>query len=693
LAESPNHGADFVYHSLASRSILHCFLAAAASWQLTAVASGANERPNVLVIVTDDLGYSDISPFGGEMATPNLQEMAENGVRFRDFYVTPRCSTTRASLLTGLQSHQVGVTVLSGDGQQMPKNNVFLPEVLQANGYDTYMSGKWHLGSTNNFGAITDGHIRDPRVRGFDHYWGFTENHSQDTFNQANYRLLSTEIPARTYTSSSGNGQPGTFYQTDAITDYTLDFMNHHRQQNAAEGSDDPFFMYVAYGAPHFPLQARDEWVDPMVSRYADGWDQLREERLASMKALGLVDAGVELSPLGDVAATGHGEGLHEIRAWDSLPADRQGDLARRMAIYAAMVERVDYNIGRIMSDLEASGQFDNTIVVFTSDNGADGEWHEYGFEAGETPRTGSALDSMGTTTNAVDNRIFYGTGWANAGAAPFRNQKHYTHEGGIRSPVIVQWNDGLDPALAGQITGQVGDIRDVMPTILTAAGVAYPEQWTDLSGETYEVLAEQGDNLANFLKTGQTFAREMGWEHEGNRAYRIGDWKIVSSNFASTDGKSANKWELYNLADDPTEVNDLASNPQYAKQFDVMLAGYNRWAYQTDVIATMPWSAADFNRDGDLTQLDVQAFVSGWRATANVGNDGTFARGDLNLDGNTDLGDFALMRKAFQLKGASSLLNGVGASLQIPEPTSLVQSAALLVACKLGFRRNGKDR
>lgn len=658
--------------------------------QATTPARGANERPNVLVILADDLGYSDIAPFGSEIATPTLQGMADHGVRFRDFYVTPRCSTTRASLLTGLQSHQVGVTVLSGDNQQMPKNNVFLPEVLQANGYDTYMSGKWHLGSTSNFGSIPGGHVRDPRVRGFDHFWGFTENHSQDNFNQANYRLLSTEIPQRTYTSSSGNGQPGTFYQADATTDYTLDFMNHHRQKNAAEGSDDPFFMYVAYGSPHFPVQARDEWVDPLVSRYTAGWDQIREDRLASMKSLGLVDPSVALSSRSDVPPTGHGEGLHEIRAWDSLPADRQGDLARRMAIYAAMVERVDYNIGRILQDLKANGQLDNTIVVFSSDNGADAEWHEYGFNASETPRTGAALDSMGTTTNAADNGIFYGTGWANVGATPYRNFKHYTHEGGIRSPTIVQWNNGLDPALSGQITDQIGDIRDIMPTILAAAGVEYPEQWTDLSGQTYKVLAEQGQSLAEFLQTGQKFARELGWEHEGNRGYRIGDWKIVSSNFPSTDGKPANKWELYDLASDPTEMNDLSADPQLADEFNVLIAAYDRWAYQTKVTATMPWSAADFNRDGQLSQADVQAFVSGWLATANVGNAATFARGDLNLDGNTNLADFSMMRRAFQLGGQTRLLNGIASVLEVPEPVSIVHGVIVLLFGRLGLNLGG---
>ena len=663
---------------------LECGLIVAAFFAPVRRSQGAGQQPNILVILADDLGYSDTSPFGGEMSTPNLQQIADNGVRFRDFYVCPRCSNTRASLLTGLQSHQVGLPNLAADNTLLLKNNVFIPEVLKANGYNTYMSGKWHLGSTTNFGTIaTDGtNPRDPRVRGFDDMWGFTEGHSQDNFNPAAYRLVGTDVPARSYTATSGNGQPGTFYQSDATADYALDFIHHNQQQNAATGDNKPFFEYVAFGSPHFPLQARDEWVDPLVSRYQVGWDVLRDQRLAKMKQLGLVDASVPLSPRSDVAQTGHGEATHEIRAWNTLPADRQADLARRMAIYAAMVERMDYNIGRIMSDLKSSGQLDNTIVMFMSDNGADGEWHEYGNDANQVPRTGAALDSMGTTTNAVDSGIMYGTGWANLGVTPYRNQKHYTNEGGILSPAMIQWNAGLSPSLVGKITNQVGDVRDIMPTVLEAAGVSYPTAWTDVAGDSYGVLAEQGQSLENFLKTGNTFThKDLGWEHEGNRAYRMGDWKIVSQNFAAADGTpTANQWELYDLAADPNELNDLASDPQQSGRLSLMTEAYDRWAYQTNVTTTFPWSAADLNRDGQLTATDIQLFIAGWLQMAPVGNDATFARGDINLDGRTDLNDFTLLRNAFALVGRGSMLAGVAAML--PEPSSFVQIGLLIVGC-----------
>ncbi|TWT77260.1 Arylsulfatase [Posidoniimonas polymericola] len=644
-------------------------------------------RPNILVIMADDLGRTDIGPYGSEMNTPALDSMAAAGVRFQNFYVTPRCSNTRAQLLTGQQSHAVGLPNLAGDGTRLPKNNVFIPEVLQDSGYRTYMSGKWHLGNTTNFGSLPDGHDRDPRVRGFDHYYGFTENHSQDNF-QGNYRLLSDEVPERSYTTTSGNGQPGTFYQTDAIGDYALDFLEHNRQKNA-EGDNQPFFEYVAFGAPHFPLQARDEWVDPLVSRYEQGWDALRESRLQGLKDEGLIDPNIELTPRGDVAQTGHGEALHQIRAWDSLDSTRQADLTRRMAIYAAMVERVDYNVGRILDDLEANGELDNTIVMFLSDNGADAEWHEFGFNAGEVPRTGADLDSMGTTTNAVDEKIFYGSGWANAGQSPYRNYKHYTHEGGILSPAIVQWNNGLDPSLVGQVGTQVGDVRDLMPTLLAVAGAQYPSEWTDLSGQTYGTQPIFGESLAEYLATGvETGDRELGWQHEGNRAFRLGDWKLVSSNFGSTQpgGAGVDEWELYDLSTDPTESVDLADNAAYADQFSLMLAGYERWAYQNKVSSALPWSAADFNKDGVLDAADLAAFKTGWLHREALGSNSTFALGDVDLDGDTDIDDFVLVYQAFGQLGQAQAVESFANSLSIPEPGAA--SVAAMLLARLGFHR-----
>jgi arylsulfatase len=412
------------------------------------------------------------------------------------------------------------------------------------------------------------------------------------------------------------------------------------------------------------------------------------------MKALGLVDASVALTPRGDVPNTNHGEGLHQIRAWDSLSADRQGDLARRMAIYAAMVERVDYNVGRMLDDLESNGELDNTIIVFLSDHGGNGEWHEYGFNASETPQTGAALESMGTTTNAVDEDIFYGTGWANVGNTPFRNYKHFVHEGGIRSPTFIQWNDGLDPSLVGEIGTQVGDVRDLMPTLLALAGAEYPAEWTDLSGETYGTRPSLGESLAEYLTSGEELGdRELGWEHEGNRAFRVGDWKLVSKNFGSTSGGAGtNEWELYQLADDPTESNDLADSPAFAETFDQMLASYERWAYQNGVTTTLPWSAADFNKDGTLDAADLDAFKSGWLEGVALGSYETFARGDVDLDGDTDINDFVLMRKAFRLGGAGQLALSIVDSPGVPEPGSatLLIGASLVGLC-CGHRRDWK--
>jgi hypothetical protein len=234
------------------------------------------------------------------------------------------------------------------------------------------------------------------------------------------------------------------------------------------------------------------------------------------------------------------------------------------------------------------------------------------------------------------------------------------------------------------------------MPTVLEAAGVSYPTQWTDVAGNSYKVLAEQGQSLLGFLKNGDTFTHnELGWEHEGNRAYRIGDWKIISQNFAATDGTPANTWELYNLASDPNELNDLAGDPAQANRLALMTQAYDRWAYQTNVTATFPWSAADLNRDGQLNPADLQAFIAGWLQSAPVGNAVTFARGDINLDGTTDLNDFALLRKAFTLVGHGSMLDGV--ATQLPEPPSLAQVALIIVVCTSCWgaraRQNGRRR
>ncbi len=557
-------------------------------------------QPNILIFLADDLGISDLSPYGGEINTPSLSQMATDGVKFTNYYVQPRCSPTRAAILTGHQNHKVGFSVLSGGGTPLTMNHVTLPEVLQANGYSTYMSGKWHLGRTNNFGTIAptipgNDNI-DPRVRGFDHAFTFTDSHhSKDNWLPGQYRVLTNSgIPqptTRYIADTDGVYEPqnNEFYQTDAIGDYALDFLQHHRNVNTLNGTDKPFFQYVAFGAPHFPLQAPKALVDQYVATYQAGWDALRADRLQGMINKGVIPSDVVLTPRSDVPPNNlNGEGLHQLRAWDTLAPDRQADLVRRMAIYAAMVEIVDQNVGRIMTDLQSNGELDNTIVMFMTDNGADAEWHDFGKRDTETIHTGAALANMGTAIGNPD--VFYGTGWANAGSTPYRNYKHYTHEGGIKSPLLLQWGDGLDPSLVGAIRDDLTHVTDIMPTLLDIAGVTMPTQWTALNGTNYnveplDVNVKSWENLlTNATAIGE---REFGVEHEGNRAYRIGDWKLVSSNFTGTDGTLANEWELYNLADDPTEINNLsASRPDKLQE---LVNAYNQWAFRNGVISSLP--------------------------------------------------------------------------------------------------------
>ena len=600
------------------------------AWQAVAFAAAitmagnvmAQQKPNVLIFLVDDLGYSDLGAYGGEINTPNIDALTNNGLQFTNFYVHPRCSPTRAALLTGQQNQAIGFDVLSGDGVQLARNNVMIPEVLRRQaGYDTSLSGKWHLGNTNNFGtlgAIPGSGNVDPRVRGFDNAFTYIDsNHSENTWDPSRYRLLSNDVGQRTYTTSPGTTnyvQGRTFYQTDAITDYAMDFIDHNRSQNAADGTDNPFFSYVAYGAPHFPLQAPKALVDQYVAKYAKGWDAVRADRLQTMIDKGIIPADVLLTQRGDVPQTkgssngspGSGVPTHQIPAWDSLPPDRQADLTRRMAIYAAMVDTVDQGVGRIVGDLQSHGELDNTLIMFMSDNGGDGEWSENGVRDNEPARTGTALAQMGTNADTT-GQVNYGTGWANVSNTPFKEYKHYTYEGGIKSPLIVSWGAGLDDSLKGAMTDQRVQVNDVLPTLLGLLGLDMPTAWTSQDGRGYGVrpLDATSESMADFLRTGTPVGdRDMGFAHEGNRAYFSGDFKVVSANFTGTDGRFANEWELFDLGADPTEVNNLiGTNPD---KYSELVNKWNQWAFRNNVIASLPAPApAPLRADAHTLYLD----------------------------------------------------------------------------------------
>lgn len=492
-----------------------------ASWTL-AISSpvhAAPAKPNFLLILADDLGFSDLGSYGGEIETPHLDALAMGGLRLQQFYTSARCSPTRASILTGLHPHAAGFPSLRG---KLIPQSVTIPEVLKSAGYRTMMVGKWHLGSP------------PPTARGFDEFYGMIGGYNSFWEEDPFYTRLPESAKKRTYPKDK-------FYATDVFADYSIDFIGN------GDGRQ-PWFQYLAFNAPHFPLHAPESDISEYEAMFFEkGWDKIREERLARQKKLGIVGNDVTLTPRANIPSnlfnrqTGWADKNNP--AWESIPEDRRRDLARRMAVYAAMVDRMDVAIGRVVAHLKSTGQFDNTVIFFLSDNGACAEWDPWGFDTKSGPsnilHTGEDLKKVGGS----ESYISYGSGWANACNTPYRLYKHYNHEGGIRSPMIIHWPAGLQ---AKGIVQGPGHITDFMPTICELAGVTYP---SEKNGET--VLSHEGVSLVPAMRGQALPSRKIFIEHEGNRSVRDGDWKLVALR-----GKP---WELYQMSDDPIEIRDMA--------------------------------------------------------------------------------------------------------------------------------------
>lgn len=529
-------------------------------------ASTDASKPNILLALADDLGWSDLGCYGSEIHTPNLDGLAKNGLRFTRFYNSARCCPTRASLLTGLYPHQAGVGSMTADrGPDHPgyrgtlqPDSVTLAEVLRDAGYRTFMAGKWHLHN-----KVAD---LKPTDRGFEEFYGMLGGFNSCWQEHPFYTRWPAGRPIRPYTSADG-GVPGTFYSTDVFADYALDFISQARAEKK------PFFLYLAFNAPHFPLHAPEADIARYESLYFEkGWDAIRGERLARQKTLGLVPGGLALTPRSLVPPKSFAKASpyagRENPAWSSLPEDRRHDLARRMAVYAAMVDHLDRALGRVVSDLNRHGQLDQTLILFLSDNGACWEWDPFGFDTVSGPRNILHTDDDLRKVGGPESYISYGSGWANAGNTPWRLYKHFNHEGGIRTPLIIHWPARVKAH--GELRNQVGHIIDIMPTLVAVVGGKYPDK-----RGTVRIQPMEGESLLPALDN-KPLRRSapLFFEHEGSRAVRDGKWKLVSL--------SGNEWELYDLDTDPTEMRDLAGKmPDKAR---TMAALWEAWARRCHV-------------------------------------------------------------------------------------------------------------
>ncbi|QDV49920.1 arylsulfatase [Gimesia fumaroli] len=505
-------------------------------------------RPNILLIVADDLGYSDLGCFGGEIETPQLDSLAARGVRLTQYYNTGRCCPSRGSIMTGQYPHRIGLGHMTRNLNQrgyqghIADEAITVAQILQQGGYRTFLSGKWHLGT------------EDPTKLGFEEFYGTLV--SAKTFWDVDHF---TRLPASRATHTYPKGE---FYGTDAVTDYAIDFLRMGRRT-----PDHPWFLYLAYNAPHFPLHAPKEDILKYADRYHVGWDQIRKQRLARMKELKIVPPETKLSPRSRYWDWGESE-ARVNPAWDSLPTDRRGDLARRMAIFAAMVDRMDQNIGRVLTSLRQNNELENTLIIFTSDNGACAEWDPHGFDIrssrNNTLYWGDQLDKMG----GPDTHHSVGSGWANASNTPWRLYKHYNHEGGIASPGIIHWPRQIKQK--GAIVSTPAHIIDIVPTLLEVSEVSYPQKW-----DGHSTLPLPGKSLIPQINGKQQTDRTLYFEHQGNRAIREGHWKLSALR--------GGDWELYDLSQDRTELNDLAEQrPDLVNQLDQK---WNLWAKENFVL------------------------------------------------------------------------------------------------------------
>ena len=515
---------------------------------LLGLATYGDERrqPDIVVIMADDAGYSDFGCYGGEIETPALDKLAANGLRFSQFYNTGRCCPSRAALLTGVYQHQAGMGHMTKDRSLPSYSGTILPNVptlaerLRQGGYRTMMTGKWHLGTEPK---------QSPIARGFDRFYGtrnfidsyFTVLEHCPVFLDDKIVLPGTETPVNHLHPDQE------WYTTDVFTDYALHFMDEAFKKH----SDQPIFLYIAHNAPHFPLHAREEDTKKYRGRFRDtGWDKLRQQRYERMIELGLIKKEWALSPA-------------DVPKWDTYDAKLRDELDLKMALYSAIIDRMDQNIGRVIEKLRTAGRLDNTLFLFMVDNGVPGtgvhDWRGLFAKNGRHPET--RVDNYSEWGRRGGWSSSSGRGWANLSNAPFRMYKRYTHEGGVATPLIVHWPDGLKDQ--NKLRHSPGHIIDIAPTCLNAAGLS--------------TKGMEGQTLLPVFTKDSTQPRTLFWEHEGNRAVRQGDYKLVAQHNTP--------WELYNMRKDRNELHDLSrSMPQKAAELKKL---YEAWAHR---VGAKPW-------------------------------------------------------------------------------------------------------
>ena len=516
-----------------------------------------NQKPNIIIILADDLGYSDLGCYGSEIKTPNIDSLGNNGIKFSQFYNQARCSPSRASLMTGLTGHQAGVGQLSGDlgapGYRGFINNecVTVAEVLKQQNYDTYLSGKWHLGGAwdprekEKWQAGTPNHPT-PKQRGFDDFYGIMDAASSFFRPESlmdGDKFIDIDDPD--------------YYFTDAMSDRACEMIT------KSMNDENPFFLYLSYTAPHWPLHAKPEDIAKYEGKYLKGWDYFRTARHEEMKGLGIVDSNWDISPRDS-----------DVGDWEDAQYPDWED--SKMAAYSAMIDSMDQGIGRVVETLKLNNQFENTLIFFMSDNGGcaelmreDGDWSntsqwETNLINGKPVRVGNIPNlrpGPGTTFQS------YETPWTNVSNSPFRLFKRWIHEGGISAPLIVHWPDEI---VEPRIESEPLHIMDIPATSIDAAGAVYPSEF---NGNKIKPI--EGESFLNLLSNKWSREKPMYWEHEGNQGIRIGEWKLVK--------EYGGEWELYNMIDDRTELNNLAAKD--TDRVNDMSSKWEEWAKNSNVL------------------------------------------------------------------------------------------------------------